>query len=313
MKCICREKVDKLKRALGRAQTTVAGLKLPNISALESAAGNAALDPALNFPVPPLAIDVPPILIPSLTAQQTATLNAAAQLSAAANLQATFKAELGVNITNCSAPKALGGIIHAARVSGLIDVLEAAANFQGLDPLAAAASAINDLYDKSGIDLLTDQIEDSISDGFDNISDGMDKGFGALNDAANKVEDAADKIPTLEDLAKLPPYELPGMIGDAVRKLNDYINTDKPDPNRKSFADNFLDNVGDNINLNPLDIDVDCHVTKTINVEQIKFIDNLLNDCKGSSQGSSQESESSESSGSSNSCKHTDKYYGPSK
>ncbi|MGK0456252.1 MAG: hypothetical protein ACJAUA_000546 [Zhongshania aliphaticivorans] len=273
MKCICKLRVDKLKKNFGTAQSNVLGLLpiLPNLSELESLAENATENLG-NIPtVSAQAFAAAPIV--SLSESEAATVSAAEQLSATASLQASLQAELGVNLASSSAPKALGGIIEAAQLSGLIGVLETVANFKGIDPLAAVGAAINAISDKLGIDLLEDKYANDAADDLDRISDSA----GNNNDDKRKPKETKPKEETPEDIAKKRDDELPGMIGDSCRKLNDYIK-ESPGISKTSLADLIIESLGDSLSISLDDLDLNDLVHKAIQSVEKDFASELIED-----------------------------------
>ena len=222
MKCICKLRVDKLRRCLSQAQVTVAGLETPNLSKLEDLAKNAPENAMNNASVSDSDLDFSPISKATLSASEEETVSNAAKLSSTANMKSTMETKLGVNITSPSAPKALGGIIHAAQVSGLIDVLNMAANFQGLHALGATASSINLISHNLGINLLEDALACDALDDMDRICDPDNS--SPDDETEESPHETMPEQETPEDLENKRDEELPGMIGDSIRKINEYIN-----------------------------------------------------------------------------------------
>lgn len=266
MKCICRIEVDKLKKALVPAQKTVLSITIPDVSAIENLSEGTSETASESVAVN-ASETVTAVAVADLSASQAATVSAATQLAATADTQATLQAELGVDLTSSSAPKALGGIIHAAEVSGLLSVLEVIANFKGLDALLSAATNLGSYIQK--------EIEKKNARDSSNHERDPDK-----EDKGSKEKQTREQTPqpaSGEELEKLRDDELPGMIGDSVRKLNNYVK-ENPGISKTSIADSIIKELGDSLLIGLDDLDLEKIVAEAIASVERDFAAQLVDD-----------------------------------
>ena len=299
MKCICKLKVDKLRRNLTIAQRTVLGIQVPELSALENL--GVSEDLSEDFTAPALVESTSLSEDFELSESESATINAAEQLTETANLQKSLDEGFGIDPSLPTAPGKLGGIIHAAKVSGLIDVLQTIADFEGLNPIAAAANAIDSAVRKFGHDLMESKLADDTGSFFNKHANSIKfrkdrpgglfnsgKGGGNNTSDGKGEKDEPPEIPSKEDLEKKRPDEWPDMIGDSVRKLNDYVaKTPKSQIQRTSLADLMIDSLGSSLSNDLSKLDLNDLIARAKLKAERKYASHLINESNPEGKASS--------------------------
>ena len=105
----------------------------------------------------------------------------------------------------------------------------------------------------------------------------MDRISDSACDDKSTPKETKPKEETPEDIAKKRDDELPGMIGDSVRKLNDYIK-ENPGISKTSLSDLIIDNLGDSLLIGLDDLDLNDLVHKAIQSVEKDFASELLED-----------------------------------
>lgn len=281
------------------AQATVLGIQIPDLSALENL--GISEDLSEDFTAPVLVEDVSLSEDFELSESESKTINAAEQLTETANLQKSLDEGFGIDPTLPTAPGKLGGIIHAAKVSGLIGVLQTIAEFEGLNPIAAAANAIDSAVRKLGRDLMESKLADDTGNYFNkhanSIRDSNNRFGGLFKDgggSGSKTSDGKSKkdepleIPSSEDLEKKDPSTWPDMIGDSIRKLDEYVaKTPKSQIQRTSLADLMIDSLGSSLSTDLSKLDLQDLVARAKMKAERKYAAHIINESDSKKEASS--------------------------